>query len=447
MLAPDALRPANRQALARAHQLLLDYPVLVRAREREEYVLVARHIELLERWHREHTGWPIYHDERAGVIRLRRRPSVLPSGVFEPWRSDVVLASPRDYACLAYLLWYARSPLALARGTVRQVLLSDLRDHLAQRSGLREARETEEDSTRGAVEPFDFTRRRADNHSLWRALRALEDLGAVRILDEATTGDESDREALIEFTGVVESLIAELDLGAVLAAGALRPDARSLDVPILDSERQTPLRRAWRTLLLGPALFRYDDPAAFHAVRSNRRLVEDDVVGLFGLALELSTHYARLVRPSGTPALRTPSVLNHQQRGIVQAGLLLCAALRDEAAAGQLDEPDENGCLTISRAKVAEIFGQVYEADRSRWGSGLADLRAETILARALAVLRTAGLVRGPDAFGDVLVLPTAALYHAEYVQRDDSEDTDSPIGADGLGPSGEQLELTRDDV
>ena len=249
MLAREAIRPASPEALGKAHRLLLDSPVLLRTREREEYVLVARHVEILERWHREHTGWPIHHDERAGVIRLRRRPSVLPSGVFEPWKSEVILASPRDYACLVYLLWYARSPLALARGTVRQVLLSDLRDHLAQRSGLSESREDLSGEAQLAVEPFDFTRRRADNHSLWRALRALEDLGAVRILDEATTGDEADREALIEFTGVVEALIVELNLGAVLAAGALRPDARSLDVPILDAELQTPLR-PWRTLLL-----------------------------------------------------------------------------------------------------------------------------------------------------------------------------------------------------
>jgi uncharacterized protein (TIGR02678 family) len=444
VLAREAVRPANPESLREAHRLLLDCPVLLRAREREEYVVVARHVELLERWHREHTGWPIYHGERAGVIRLRRRPSVVPSGVFEPWKSDVVLASPRDYACLAYLLWYARSPLALARGTVRQVLLSDLRDHLAQRSGsieAIEAIEVEDDDGPTAVEPFDFARRRADNHSLRRALRALEDLGAVRILDEAATGDEAEREALVEFTGVVEALIVELDLGAVLAAAAFRPDARSLEVPVLDAERQTPLRRAWRTLLLGPALFRHDDPVAFHAVRSNRHLVEEDVTGLFGLALELSPSYARLVRPSGAPARRAPSVLNHQQRGLVQAGLLLCAAIREEVAAGQLPKPDEDGCLTVPRTEVGEIFGRIYEADRTRWGSGLAELRADTLLGRVLGVLRTAGLVRGPDAFGDVLVLPTAALYHAEYAAGDESEDLDSPTD-----PGEEQLELPGDD-
>ena len=86
------------------------------------------------------------------------------------------------------------------------------------------------------------------------------------------------------------------------------------------------------------------------------------------------------------------------------------------------------------------IFGRICEAERARWGSGLAELRAGTLLDRVLAVLRTAGLVRGPDAFGSILVLPTAALYSAEYA-RDESEDSDLPAH-----PSGEQLELIRDD-
>ena len=237
MLAPDSARPATREALGKAHRLLLDYPVLVRSREREEYVLVARHVELLERWHRDHTGWPIYHDERAGVIRLRRRPSVLPSGVFEPWKSDVVLASPRDYACLVYLLWYARSPLALARGTVRQVLLSDLRDHLAQRSGLTEL-ETPRGSPGGSAVRLHPSAGRQP-----QPLAGAPSARGPRRGPNPRRGDDRRRDGArgsdrVHHGRRSSHLRARPRRGA--RRGALRPDARSLDVPILDAELQTP---------------------------------------------------------------------------------------------------------------------------------------------------------------------------------------------------------------
>ena len=149
-------RAANPEVLRQAHRLLLERPVLTRARNPEEYRLVARQLDALAYWHQEHTGWPIYANEHAGVIRLRRRPSLIPSGAWEPWKSDVELSSPRDYACLVYLLWYARGPLVQARGTGRQALLSDVRNYLAQRSQV-----ASEDPAEPGVagEPFDFVRR------------------------------------------------------------------------------------------------------------------------------------------------------------------------------------------------------------------------------------------------------------------------------------------------
>lgn len=403
------------EALLRAHRVLLERPTLRRAEQREEYGLVSRYVEALEAWHRERTGWPIYHNERAGVIRLRRRPSLAPSGSWEPWKADIVLSSPRDYACLVYLLWYARSPMVLGRGGLRQVLLSDLSNHVAQRSTLLADRLDGDVADR--VEPFDFARRRADYYSLRRALKALEDLGALIIVDEARSNPGTDAvgEALIEFTDVVEALIVEVDPRPLAILDERRPDPLSLSVPILDEATSVPLRRAWRGLLLGPVLLRRDDPAAFEALVSHRNDVGWEGERIFGFALELTAHYARFVRPSGSSVDRVSTVLNVQQRGLVHAGLLLCSSIRRQIAAGLLPYPDENGCLVLDWTTLTLVFREVCELNRHAWGSGLAEVKVEVLLDRVCDVLRAAGLLRGPDSRRAVLVLPTAALYQVQY--------------------------------
>ncbi|HVC32593.1 MAG TPA: DUF2398 family protein [Chloroflexota bacterium] len=409
-------RSLRTVALARAHRFLLERPVVRRNQHADEYAVVARHVDALEAWHREHTGWPIHYNERAGIIRLRRRPALVPSGIWEPWKSDVVFTSPRDYACLVYLLWYARSPMLLGRGGVRQVLLSDLSNNLAQRSAIRD----DADDQDGVVaEPYDFAKRRSDYYSLRRALKALEDLGAVVILDEANPGPNAEEpgEALIEFSEVVESLIVDLDLRLVEAATRARPDPFSLDAPRLDEETLSPWRRAWRALLLGPVLLRRDDPSAFHALHQQRHVIEAEVDQLFGYTVELTSRYARLIRPTGVSFDRVPAVLNFQQRGLVQAGLLLCSAIRDRVMAGELPRPDDDGCLLVEQSTLLALFRQVCLEHQRRWGSGLAELRPDTIFTRVCDVLRTAGLLRGPNRADQILVLPTAAAYRAGYAQ------------------------------
>ncbi|HVC34731.1 MAG TPA: DUF2398 family protein [Chloroflexota bacterium] len=340
--------------LAKAHRLLLERPVLRRVQHRDEYILVARHVDVLEGWHRERTGWPVYYNERAGIIRLRRRPSLVPSGIWEPWKADVVLSSPRDYACLVYLLWYARSPIVLGRGGIRQALLSELSTHLAQRSALRDDARGEEDER--VVEPFDFGKRRADYHSLRRALKALEDLGAVCIVDEVTprpgAGDEG--EALIEFTEVVEALIVELDPRAIAAVGAGRPDPLGLEVPVLDEAANPPLRRAWRALLLGPVLLRRDDPPAFQALVGQRRAVEDEADQIF--RLRVGAH--AVLRASGAPEWRfsRPRAAGAQSSA-ARPGPRRTPALRGHSGRHCRRAPAGAGCRWLPDDRLADSRG------------------------------------------------------------------------------------------
>src|SRR6185312_3617761 len=93
-----------------------------------------------------------------------------------------------------------------------------------------------------AGEPFDFVRRRSDYYSLRRALKALQSLGAVNILDEVTLpGEDEGVEALIEFTDVVDALIVELNPRLVRHAAERRSDPFSLDAPLASEDTLAPL--------------------------------------------------------------------------------------------------------------------------------------------------------------------------------------------------------------
>src|SRR6185437_9128564 len=60
-----------------------------------------------------------------------------------------------------------------------------------------------------------------------------------------------------------------------------------------------PLIRAWRALLLGPALFRCDDLEAFAALVAQAEQVSNELAEEFGWFLELNSDYACIVRGGG----------------------------------------------------------------------------------------------------------------------------------------------------
>jgi len=408
--------PRHQTGVRRAHHQLLHDTVIARARDPEGYRLVRRAAALLMGWHERHTGWALYMGEQT--VRLLRRPSAVPHGTWDPWRS-VTFQSPRDYACLIWILWYARSPLVLGSGVYRQFLLSRLAGSLVEQS----ARHSQDD-----VLPLNFVRSRSDRGSLVRALRALEELGALRMVDgspDAWVSAEEEADSLFEFTEVVTALIVALDSAHLAALAAVGEVSRTLERPPLTSgQSATPsaqddaLRRAWRALLLGPVLLRRDDPAAFTAVRRAHEVVDDEAQQTFGFNLELTPTYARLVRQSGSGHEGAPGLLNPQRRGLDQAALVLCAAVRDAVAGGQAPAPDGDGCLALSWQETLAVFTSVCTAYQDAWGKEIAqETDYDALLRRVCGVLHQAGLARGPDVAGTILFLPTAACYAISYTE------------------------------
>ena len=264
---------AYNSDLTRAHVALMEREVVLPQKQLELFRLVNRHYRILQTWHDQYTGWRI--QRGSTVIRLVRHLSTATPGYLYERLKD-----PKDFACLTWVLWFAENRQLTGRGNDQQFLLSQL------------AEQVQEQSTHGSntEKEFDF-RKQADRYSIQRALQYLEDLGGIQLVDGQTrewVEQTADADVLYEFTDVIHSLVAALDPQVVEAVSARLQDTTAILQPTLLSSREgmvgmaptsaatTSLVRAWRALLLGPALFRFDDPAAFAELLAHADAVARD---------------------------------------------------------------------------------------------------------------------------------------------------------------------------
>ena len=412
---------AQAEALTQAHVALMENELLTRSQQPELYRLVNNQYAALQNWHDEHTGWRI----RRGpsVMRLVRTPvSLIPGYVFR------TLREPRDFACFAWTLWYAESRQMAGRGNDQQFLMSQLAEQL------------EEQSITGSMAvhaaPLDF-KKQADRYSLSRALKALQELGGLQLEDgntEEWVTETGKADALWTFTEVTRSLMQALEMSKVQnVVQKLEGNPNSLKpalLPVLPEQPDSdPLQRAWRTLLLGPTLLRYDDPAAFAALVSHAERVQHELAETFGWQLDLRLEYAQIIRATGTSS--GPIPLLSLQGAADQAALLICDVVRQKVAAHELNAPDLDGCILIAENEIADIFRQVRERYGQRWGSTARKTHFKFLLREVYAKMRLAGLIRGPDRNFNILILPTAARFAVSY-GRDEVEDEVAPAEAAG---------------
>jgi uncharacterized protein (TIGR02678 family) len=326
-----------------------------------------------------------------------------------------ILDDPRDFACFTWTLWYAETRQMSGRGNEQQFLMSQLAERIEEQSRLGELAPH--------AAPLDF-KRQADRFSLARALKALQDLGGLTLQDGGTdewVNQTGEADVLWEFTDVTRSLLLSLepdrvqlvwemlDGNPLTLKPALIPDAQLLD----------PLQRAWRTLLLGPSLYKYDDAAAFNALVEQSAQVQHELGATFGWQLDLRREYAAILRASGTSL--GPLTLLNLQAAADQAALLCCSAIREKVEAG-LWRPLENGCVLISQGDMSEIFRQVREKYGERWGSTARKKYTPLLRDEVYEKMRQAGFMRGPDRDGNIIILPAAARYQISYMQEEEAE-------------------------
>ncbi len=387
--------------LTRAHVALMEREVLLPNKQLELFRLVNRHYRTLQTWHDQYTGWRI--QRGSTVIRLVRHLSTATPGYLYERLKD-----PKDFACLTWALWFAENRQLAGRGNDQQFLLSQL------------AEQIQEQSTQGtdSEKQFDF-RKQADRYNIQRALQYLEDMGGIQLVDGQTrewVEQTPDADVLYEFTDVTHSLVTALNPETLATVSARLNDTTASLEPILlpGAAHITPdLIRAWRAILIGPALFRHDDPVAFAALKEHADEVANELLETFGWLLDIHRDYACIVRASGTA---TGPVTSLSMVGASDhIAMMLSVAIISKFDTVTWPAPDRYGCLHVTTGDLEELFYSVRERYGENWGTEARGKSSRSLLNDVYKKMRQVGLLRGPDEAGNVLVLPTAARYAVSY--------------------------------
>ena len=404
--APPLVSHAARDLL-QAHAALLDHVVVSLQADAEAYRLVRAYLKTLEQWHEKHTGWRI--QRGAAFFRLERHLHMVTPVFF-----DEKLKKARDFAYLTWILWFAEKRYLAGGGRNQQFLLSQLTEELQEQMQYVDSAGLD-------------IRNVQDRYSMSRALSYLIDLGCLHELEGdlrkwAEDVEQAEHEILYEFTPIAHSLIEALNTGRV---GALQAslEAYGWAAPpgslLSKTNEIPPLVRAWRALLLGPALLRYDDPEAFTALAAQAETVSDDLGETFGWSLELNADYACIVRGGGISIGAGPTItLNGAYDQML---LLLCSSFREQVEQG-VWVPDVYGCIHVTHWDISPLFHALRQRYGSYWGNTVRDAKASSLLETIYQRMRQSGLLRGPDAEGKILILPTAARYSVRYKQLQEEE-------------------------
>jgi uncharacterized protein (TIGR02678 family) len=389
-----------------AHAALLDSVIVAQQNDQEAFRLVKAHIKELEQWHEQHTGWRV--QRGSAFFRLERHlHMILPVFV------DEKLKEARDFACLAWILWFAEKRYLAGLGKHQQFLLSQLTEEL-------------QIQTQAISEAGLDIRNVQDRYSMRRSLEYLIDLGCLQMLEgeikKWSDSSNQEHEILFEFTPLAHSLIEALNEKRITALHRSQLEypwpAPPQTLPSLVHEIP-PLVRVWRALLLGPALLRYDDAEAFLALTKQSGHIHEELGETFGWSLELNRDYACVVRGGGI-STGTGAAISFNG-AFDQILLLLCGKFRDQVQNEQWT-PDSYGCIGVTQWQILPLFNDLRQRYGACWGATVQNINAEKLLEEIYQRMRQTGLLRGPDAEGNILILPTSARYSVSYRTLQETE-------------------------
>lgn len=386
-----------------ALQDLLTHILVSQADGPEAYRRVRLNEAYLRSWLSDRPGWRLL--SGRGIYRLQRLPSRV---VLE--RGLPGLRTPMDYACLCWVLWFAENRSSSSRDWF---VISELAGEV----------------TRVADGSFDLGER-THREALVRALQLLEDLMVLRNRDGdanlwavGMSADRERTEVLYDFAEDAPRLLANFNrhgldrLSAAVTGDRLLPPT---------GEEAQPLVRAWRAILLGPGLWRSDDPEAFVELRVQAARVQEELEAALGWGLEIGRDYARIWRETtarsgmGTLLDLAPEPGEEGQerhlRFIFQPIVLLMTSVRADIQAGRLAAA-EDGTVETSGSYLRGLLLDLHRLFRRNWGVELGErTKAAELSAVVFSKMREIGYLRGPDELDRIWILPAAAFVAAEYV-------------------------------
>jgi uncharacterized protein (TIGR02678 family) len=299
-----------------------------------------------------------------------------------------------DYALLAWTLWYGEHTGG------RRFTVSQIADEIKQRSAA-------PDGTGG----LDWAAR-DQRLAARRVFRGLEEMGVLRLQDGSVdewADDTGKRDALYAWGAAAWRLQVNLPAAELEALAEGRAAPASPAPP-----EGTDEVRLFRNLLLNPALFRRDDPAAFRLLDDpeRRAIVERDLKYLTSWKLEVTAEYARVLRPARSDdAVQTPIPL---ASALAHAVLCFCGLLRERQQAGRL-VPAGGERFLLHESRIEQDVAELQARHGAKWGKMLREQKVTLLMRDLLEEMKAWGLMRGPDASGQYEVLPTAARLAAHY--------------------------------
>ncbi|MEV0677843.1 TIGR02678 family protein [Actinosynnema sp. NPDC050436] len=398
---------AEREEVARAIRTLLATPLVGAKTAPEAFDLVRRRREPVEKWFDYYCGWSLIVEPRLGYARLVKvRVATDPTRPARRHRTG-------------------RAPFDRRRYTLLCVAAAELMSVPVTTVGLLADRVVQASAADPVLPPFD-TSSRAERMAFVDALRLLESVGAVEVVDGATESFVDSAEAKVLYR-VDATLLMRL-LAAPVGASQVAVPAD--EVPLRFTELLTRLSRERR---YGDA----DEPVS--EIQRNlwlrhsafRKLVDDPVVHRDDLT---PAELAYLSSPTGGQLLR---------RAADQAGLLVeeraegVMLIDPDGVATDSRFPDDSGNAKVAALLLLDVITSVpgpvaveqlrAEADGllgrfPKWAKGYrGEDGSARLVADALDVLRAFGLVRLDS--GVVRARPAAARYAVTRTSADDGED------------------------
>jgi uncharacterized protein (TIGR02678 family) len=368
-------------------EALVDRPVITAADDRPLLEKVRRHAPALQSTFARLTGWRL--QAHAEFARLVKTPARAEASHGLAWARGRV-----DYALLAWVLWYGEHTGG------RKFTVSQVAEEIKARSAAPDG-----------VPGLDW-RSREQRLAARRVFRGLEEMGVLRLQDGSVDdwADETGKRDALYAWGA-----AAWRLHVAVPAAELERLAEGRPPPPAPAQAAgTDEVRLFRTLLLNPALFRRDDPAAFRLldVPERRAEIERHLKYLTGWEMERTAEYARVLRPARSDdVVQTPLPV---ASGLSHAVLCFCGLLRERQAAGRL-VPAGGDWFLVHDGRIEQDVAELQARHGSRWGKGVREQSVRTLAQEVVEEMKAWGMMRDGDGPGEFLVLPTAARLSAHY--------------------------------
>lgn len=364
-----------------AHIDLLDKPALIALEDPESFRRVLYYEKQLKEWYQGKMGWLLVRSR--SMIRLHKEPAFFRSDCALPGLFEVM-----DFILFTSILWYSETlrhrsiDLGMAVGSQYFVL-----------SQLAETIEKEFFPFYLPGQEFNLTHRN-NRQSLVRAIRSLMKLGAVHQVegDDTQWSQNMAGDVLYEFTEMSYRLLAGIES---------RTDSLS------------PEQHAWRTLLLGPVLYRIDDQEAFDWVVEHRESIGRQLRDRYGdWNLLVAKDYACILR-TGAPSGGGAELL-HFLSAISHPLLLICAAIRNELQDGNLT-CHQDGYVLITDYWLESHLAKLKNEHGTSWGSRVGKLPLGELKKEVLDEMMNWDMVR-PMEDEHWQVLPLTSRFYPKYV-------------------------------